>query len=325
MSIESRREFLRKTMIGAGAVSLASLAGSGCGGDPPAEARRPLVVSTWRHGLAANEVAWELLEAGGRALDAVEAGVRVSEADPEVRSVGLGGAPDGEGHVTLDACIMDQRGECGAVAFLEHILHPISVARMVMEKTPHVMLVGSGALDFALANGFEKTNLLTAEAEAKWRQWLLETSGREKTGAANHDTIGMLAIDEQGDLSGACTTSGLAYKLRGRVGDSPIIGAGLYVDNAVGAACATGRGELVMKTLGTFLIVELMRHGASPDEACRRAIGRIDERGWNDGDAQVGYLAIDKSGRVGASSLRPGFQYAVRDGSGDNLLDAQPA
>lgn len=328
MPNETRRTFLKQAAVGVGASGLAPLLGSSAAASPQkVSGQRPLVVSTWRHGLAANETAWRRLERGESALDAAEAGVRVSEADPKVTSVGLGGNPDREGKVTLDACIMDKTGSCGAVAFLEHIVHPISVARLVMEKTPHVMLVGTGALEFALSQGFEKANLLTPEAEARWREWKKTSVYRPMQHSSQrqelpHDTIGMLTLDRAGDLGGACTTSGLAYKLRGRVGDSPIIGAALYVDNQIGAACATGVGELVMKTVGSFLIVELMRQGASPEEACRQAAQRIVERGLAGEENQVGYLAINKAGVVGASSLRPGFEFAVHDETGGSLKRA---
>ena len=271
--------------------------------------RTPLVVSTWRHGLPANVAAWQALGTGGRALDAVEKGVMVVEADPEVTSVGYGGRPDRDGHVTLDACIMDQHGNAGAVAFLEGIMHPVAVARRVMEKTPHVMLVGEGAAQFAREQGFRQQDLLTDASRKAWREWLKTAEYRPWSGAprdatpagdtVGHDTISMLAIDRAGDLSGSCTTSGLAYKMHGRVGDSPIIGAALFVDNQVGGACATGVGEEVMKTVGSFLIVELMRQGKSPAEACREAVGRIVQNNPNWRKVQVGYLAIDRAGHVG--------------------------
>lgn len=244
--------------------------------------------------------------------------MKVSEADPAVNSVGLGGLPDRDGKVTLDACIMDERGRCGAVAFLQHVKHPTSVARLVMERTPHVFLVGEGALQFALANGFEEENLLTREAEAAWNEWRRKQSAPERP----HDTIGMLAIDAAGRLSGACTTSGLAFKMHGRVGDSPLIGAGLYVDNDVGGACATGLGEAVIATAGSFLIVELMRRGASPLEACREAVERIARRQPRSEDLQVGFLAVNSQGEVGAFSVRPGFRYALHDASGNAMHDA---
>ena len=314
----SRRHFLELWALGLPTFALAPRAAARAQ-SPPTQERRPLVVSTWTHGLAANEAAWAVLARQGRALDAVEAGVRVSEADPNVDSVGLGGLPDRDGHVTLDACIMNERGECGSVACLESIKHPTSVARLVMERTPHVMLVGEGALRFAREQGFTPEDLLTPRAKAAWEEW------RKKSGEPaprSHDTIGMVAVDAQGRLGGACTTSGLAFKMHGRVGDSPLIGAGLYVDNEVGAACATGLGEAVIRVLGSHLIVELMRRGLTPNEACREAVARTIARTPDDGNLQVGFLAIDKRGEIGACSIRPGFQYAVHDTEGNTLHDA---
>lgn len=352
----TRREFLIGTGAGLTALGVTNAVGARLAGAqpvgqgsgsrwplvdrvvPPGEGlgRKPLVVSTWRHGLPANEAAWKVIAGGGRALDAVEAGVRVPEADPEVMSVGYGGRPDREGHVTLDACIMDEHGQAGAVAFLENIMHPISVARKVMELTPHVMLVGEGARRFAVAQGFPEQDLLTDKARAEWQEWLKSseykpwtpptdpksTSSAKPSASGNHDTISMLAIDATGNLSGACTTSGLAYKMHGRVGDSPIIGAALFVDNEVGAACATGIGEEVMKTLGSFLIVELMRQGATPQEACEEGIARIRHRHRDDdlSRVQVAYLAIDRHGNVGAYDIQPWFQYAITDAEGGTRL-----
>jgi N4-(beta-N-acetylglucosaminyl)-L-asparaginase len=285
----------------------------------------PIVVSTWNHGLPANEAAWKILEKGGYSLDAVEEGVRVPEADPEVISVGYGGLPDAKGKVTLDACIMDEKGRAGSVTFLENIMHPISVARLVMEKTPHVMLSGKGASEFALQNGFKRENLLTPAARAVWLKWKKANTGFkpviniEKEIRENHDTIGMLALDSQGRLCGACTTSGMAFKMHGRVGDSPIIGAGMFADGKVGGAVATGTGELVMKTLGTFLVVELMRNGLSPDEACREAVNRIREKIPEYRNHQIGYLALNLQGQTGAFSIQPGFEYAIRTSSINEL------
>lgn len=285
---------------------------------------RPIVVSTWKHGLAANAAAWKVLSTGGRALDAVEMGVRESEADPQVTSVGYGGLPDRDGHVTLDACIMDEKGACGSVAYLQHIKHPISVARRVMEKTPHVMLVGDGALQFALAQGFPKENLLTEEARQAWEKWKASnpTKFQPKINVENHDTIGMIAIDRQGHLSGSCTTSGLSWKMPGRVGDSPIIGAGLYVDDEVGAATATGMGEAVIRAVGSFLVVELMRQGNSPQDACRLATERVAAKTPHWRDLQVGFIALDKQGRFGGYALQAGFEFAVHDANGNRLLSA---
>lgn len=275
--------------------------------------RKPVVISTWWFGVEANKAAWDILTSGGRALDAVEAGVKVPEADPKVKSVGYGGLPDRDGKVTLDACIMDEFSNCGSVAFLEHIKHPISVARLIMEKTPHIMLVGEGALQFALSNGFKKENLLTPEAEKEWKEWLKNSEYKPWDFQDIHDTIGMLAIDQKGNLAGACTTSGLKYKMHGRVGDSPIIGAGLFVDNEVGAATATGVGEEVIRVAGAHTVVEYMRNGYPPEEACKLTIERILKRFRNIEklDIQVGFLALNKKGEYGTYAILPDFEYAV--------------
>jgi N4-(beta-N-acetylglucosaminyl)-L-asparaginase len=266
------------------------------------------------------------LGVGGTALDAVEKGVRLVEADPAERSVGYGGRPDRDGRVTLDACIMDQDANIGSVACLEHIKHPISVARAIMEKTPHVMLVGEGALQFALAQGFPKENLLTPESEAEWREWLKTSRYEPIVNIENHDTIGMLALDAAGNLSGACTTSGMAFKMHGRVGDSPIIGAGLYVDNEVGAATATGHGEEVIRVVGSHLVVELMRQGKHPQAACKEAVELIlqkfKKRGADLKAAQIGFLALNKQGQYGGFALKPGFNFAVHNPQTNRLLDA---
>ncbi len=288
----------------------------------------PVVISTWRHGIPSNVAAMKVLEKGGSILDAVEQGVRVPEGDPANHSVGLGGFPDRDGHVTLDASIMGPDGNAGSVCFLEGIVHPISVARKVMEETPHVMLSGDGALQFALQKGFKKTDLLTPAAKQKWQQWRQKHKYHPEINWENkpneyHDTIGMLALDKNGDMAGACTTSGLAFKLHGRVGDSPIIGAGLYVDNAVGGATSTGMGELVMKTVGSFLVTELMRQGRSPQQACEEAVLRIVEKIPDNKNFQVGYLAMNKQGETGAYSLRKGFNYALYRDKQNRLLDAR--
>jgi len=291
----------------------------------------PVVISTWNHGIPANDAAWAILEKGGYALDAVEAGVRVPEADPGVISVGYGGLPDADGKVTLDASIMDEKGRAGSVTFLEHIMHPISVARLVMERTPHVMLSGDGALKFALQNGFEKENLLTPEARKAWKAWKKSNTGFkpviniENEVKVNHDTIGMLAIDREGRLCGACTTSGMAFKMHGRVGDSPVIGAGMYVDGKVGGAAATGTGELVMKTLGSFLVVELMRSGMSPEAACREAVNRIVAKIPDYRQHQIGYIALNIKGETGAYAIQPGFEYAIRTNSVQELRKVESA
>lgn len=287
---------------------------------------KPVVISTWNHGLPANEAAWKILSLGGSALDAVEKGVMVAEADPEETSVGYGGFPDREGNVTLDACIMDSHNNAGSVACLKNIKHPISVARLVMEKTPHVMLVGDGAKQFALSQGFTEENLLTEKSKKAYEEWLKTSQYKPIINIENHDTISMLALDESGNLSGACTTSGMAWKMAGRVGDSPIIGAGLFLDNEVGAAAATGLGEAVIRTAGSAMVVELMRHGKTPQEACEIVTKRIYDLYKNSPDLehlQVGFIALNKKGEVGAFCVRKGFNYALQSKNQENkLIDA---
>lgn len=283
----------------------------------------PLVVSTWNHGIEANKGALQMLNRGGTILDAVEAGVRVTESDPKNQSVGLGGLPDRNGHVTLDACIMNHKSECGAVSFLQNIKNPISVARKVMEVTPHVMLSGQGAFDFAIENGFAETNLLTDSSRAAWEKWKAESKYSPKINSENHDTIGMLGIDKNGQLAGACTTSGMAYKLHGRVGDSPIIGAGLFVDGDVGAACATGVGEAVIRIAGSAIVVELMRGGATPEEACKEAVERIIKKHDDLTNMQVGFLALDKFGNTGGYSVYSGFNFACGTPLSNKMVDAK--
>ena len=292
--------------------------------EQPIIKNKPVIISTWNHGIAANKAAWEKLESGGSALDAVEAGVRVTESDASNRSVGLGGLPDRDGNVTLDACIMNHESECGAVAYLQNIENPISVARKVMEDTPHVMLVGNGAFEFAIEKGFKKKELLTPEAKETWLKWKKsEDLKKPEINSENHDTIGLLAMDKDGNLSGACTTSGWAYKLPGRVGDSPIIGAGLFVDNEIGAACATGMGEAVIRIAGSHTVVELMRYGHSPEEACKLAVERIQKKHKDITGLQVGFIAMNKNGEVGSYSVYAGFNYALKDNANDKMVDAQ--
>lgn len=287
--------------------------------------RFPIVISTWSHGLEANSAAWEVLSKNGKALDAVEQGVRVTESDLSNRSVGIGGRPDRDGHVTLDACIMDHRSRCGSVACIEGIDHPISVARRVMEKTQHVMLVGDGAREFALSQGFEKIKTPIKEVKKDWKEWKKETKAEAKKpniNHENHDTIGMLALDAEGNLSGSCTTSGWAYKLHGRVGDSPIIGAGLFVDNEVGAACATGLGEAIIRIAGSHTVVEMMRSGMSPQEACEEAVRRIISKHEDLTGLQCGFIALDKFGNHGGFSVYNGFNYALKSSNQEGMIDA---
>src|SRR6187549_590732 len=292
---------------------------------------KPVVISTWDAGIAANKAAWEVLSKKGKAIDAVEKGVMVTE-DSQNCCVGLGANPDRDGFVTLDASIMDDKFNCGSVAFLERIKHPISVARRVMEKTPHVMLVGAGAQQFAVAEGFPlEEQKLSENAKKAYENWLKRSEYKPpainienkqghgpfaptkiESGEWNHDTIGMVAMDAMGNLSGSCTTSGMGFKMRGRLGDSPIIGAGLYVDNEIGAATATGIGEEVIKICGTHLVVELMRQGHSPEMACKKAVERIVKRDAAKAKiSQVGFIAINKKGEHGGYCLQKGFNYAV--------------
>lgn len=330
----NRRQFLQTTGLG----SLSLFFHKGHANSSQVK-NNPVVISTWAPNVKANKAAWEILSKKGRALDAVEKGVQVPEADPLDQSVGYGGLPDRDGKVTLDACIMDEEGNCGAVMALEHILHPISVARLVMEKTPHVQLVGLGALQFALLNGFQKQNLLTPESEKIWKDWLKEGKYDPKQsidildnqskksfpgGINNHDTIGMLAMDAAGRLSGACTTSGMAFKMHGRVGDSPIVGAGLFVDDEIGAATATGVGEEVVKICGSHTVVELMRQGMSPEMACRKTVERIiKKQGAKAKSLQVGFIAVNKAGKFGGYALQKDFTYAVHNRSGSKVYEAK--
>ena len=343
MSI-NRRNFINLSSLGIAGFTL-----QGFVNKQTAQVQKPIVIATWDAGINANKGAWEVLIKGGKALDAVEKGVMVTE-DEISCCVGLGANPDRDGHVTLDASIMDHEFNCGSVAFLERIKHPISVARKVMEKTPHVMLVGEGAQQFAIAQGFtlEPANL-SADADKAYKAWLkkseykpiinverqnpklansqLEDKYKAPTrfanGDWNHDTIGMVALDAYGNLSGSCTTSGAGFKLRGRVGDSPIIGAGLYVDNEVGAVVATGQGEDVIRVAGASAVVEHMRQGKTPQEACRlvvEKIRRIKKEKAN--DIQVCFIALNKNGAYGSYALHDGFNFAVHTIEGNQLLNA---
>lgn len=283
---------------------------------------KPLVISTWPH-LADNKIALAAVK-NGNILDGIEKGINNVENNPLDQSVGLGGRPDRSGIVTLDACIMDSQHRAGSVCYLQTIQNPISVARLVMEKTPHVILAGDGALQFALSQGFKSENLLTDQSKREYLEWLKTAEYKPKVNVELHDTIGMLAIDGNSNISGGCSTSGLGYKMQGRVGDSPIIGAGLFVDNEIGAATATGMGELVLTTLGSFLTVEFMRQGMSPFEACKAAVLRTVEKNKTTyKEMQVGYIAIDKLGRFGGYSIQPGFQYTVTYEDHNEIYDAQ--
>jgi N4-(beta-N-acetylglucosaminyl)-L-asparaginase len=321
--VSSRREFLRTSLLATGSLALPRTTVAGA---PAARAPGgPRVVSTWDFGVGANAAAWPVLARSGSALDAVESGARWAEGDLCNSTVGHCGYPDRDGVLTLDASIMNGDGRCGAVAAIEDIEHPVSVARAVMEKTPHVLLVGEGAQEFAISQGFPKKPLLTDEARAAWKTWLQTADYKpqvnvERNGTRgdkhNHDTLGILALDAHGMLAGACTTSGMAWKLHGRVGDSPIVGAGLYVDGEVGAATASGVGEEMIRNAASFLVVELMRQGRSPMDACREAIERVvHKRPAASKTLQVCFLAMNRQGEVGAFALQPGFVYAVHDGA----------
>ena len=312
-----RRDFIKKSTFFSSAYALPK---SNNLNDFDLSNPEPVVVSTWDHGLLANRVSWDILAAGGKSLDAVEEGVRVVESDPNIRTVGMGGYPDRDGIVTLDACIMDYESNCGSVAFLRDIVNPISVARKVMEETPHVMLVGRGAKNFALKQGFKETNLLTDLSRKEWNSWKISSKYESIINIENHDTISSLALSGDGRLAGACTTSGSAYKMHGRVGDSPIIGAGLFLDNQVGAAAATGLGEAVIKSSGSAMVVEAMRNGASPQDACENVILRILKMNKQVENLQVGFIALDIRGNVGAFSIKKGFNYALSNQKGGHLL-----
>ncbi|GGF68473.1 isoaspartyl peptidase/L-asparaginase family protein [Wenyingzhuangia marina] len=328
--MSNRRDFIKKTALGTIGLGTALGANAMLKSESSKENiikknnKKPLIISTWNHGLPANEETWKQLKNGKSTLDAIEAGMMIPEGDPKVRSVGYGGYPDREGHVTLDACIMDHNSDCGSVSFLEGIKHPISVAKRVLQNTPHVMLSGEGALQFALEQGFKKENLLTPESEKNWKNWLEASKYKPVINIENHDTISMLVIDNDGNISGGCTTSGAAWKMHGRVGDSPIIGAGLFLDNEVGAAAATGLGEAVIRTAGSAMVVELMRQGKSPNQACKEIVERIYNKHKNHRDMeylQVGFIAVNKQGEYGGYSLRSGFNYAVYDEKNGNRME----
>lgn len=322
--MSNRRDFIKKSTLITTLLGTTPIASIFARNNKFKAPSTPTVISTWNHGLQANDAAWKVLVNNRSSTDAVEAGVRIPESDPENTSVGLGGMPDRDGHVTLDACIMDPSGNCGSVAGLEHIENPISVARKVMEDTPHVMLVGEGALQFALSKGFERKNLLTEKAKKALVEWQKKAEYSPVINIENHDTIGMLAQDKAGNLSGACTTSGLAFKMRGRVGDSPIIAAGLFVDNEVGGATSTGMGEAIIKVAGSHLVVELMRQGYDPEEACKAAVERIVKKEPNYKNLQVGFLALRKDGATGGYALHKGFNYALMTADKDNqMVDAK--
>ena len=353
--MSNRRKFLHSSFLGSLGFLLTKKAGALTPEIMELDERvtgSPVVISTWDTGLAANKGAWEILGHGGSALDAVEAGVRVTESSLNC-CVGLGANPDRDGFVTLDASIMDHQFNCGSVAFLERIKHPISVARRVMEMTPQVMLVGVGAQEFAVAEGFPlEDGKLSDDAKKSYEEWLKKSEykpvinientksssfaapvdedlaaaspARLPNGDWNHDTIGMVAMDANGDLSGSCTTSGMGFKMRGRLGDSPIIGAGLYVDNEVGAVTATGQGEDVIRICGSHAVVEYMRQGMSPEQACKTAVERIARiKKEKAKDIQVAFIAINRKGETGAYALQKGFSYAIKNNTEDRMVNVK--
>ena len=313
----NRRNFIKVGALGVSSATLSISSARGLSGS----STKPIIISTWDHGAMANNVGFKLLTDGADAIDAVQQGVMVVESDPKVRTVGVGGYPDRDGVVTLDACLMKGDGSCGSVAFIQDIENPVAVARKVMDETPHVMLVGAGAKKFALDNGFEEKELLTEASKRDYENWLKRTDYMPPINIENHDTISTLAIDQNGVIAGACTTSGASYKYHGRVGDSPIIGAGLFVDQEAGGACATGWGEEVIRTAGSAMVVEMMRNGKSPQEACEAIVKRINERRKGK-EIQIGFLAMDTKGNFGAYSLRKGFTYAVKHKDEDAIKAA---
>ena len=277
-----------------------------------------VVVATWDFGLTCVEEGLRTLGEGGSALDAVEQAARVAEEDISVGSVGRGGAPNRDGIVELDAAIMwGPEHRAGSVAALQGYLHPISVARRVMEVSPHVMLVGEGARNFAESEGFEPEELLTEDSRARWETW------RRENGVMpvdhHSDTIGVLAVDGEGNVAASCSTSGAGYKHPGRVGDSPIIGSGLYVDNEVGAAAATGLGEDIMRYCASFQVVEYMRRGMSPAEACKALLAQVRDKDPKGANASVFVIALNKEGEGAGGGMRQGFPYAVGTVAGGSM------
>jgi N4-(beta-N-acetylglucosaminyl)-L-asparaginase len=354
----NRRSFLQSSFFGSLGLLFEKKAGVGGGqGVGEGVTGQPVVISTWDTGRDANKGAWEVLSRNGTALDAVEAGVKVTESSKNC-CVGLGANPDRDGYVTLDASIMDHQWNCGSVGALERIKHPISVARRVMEKTPHVILVGEGAQQFAVAEGFPlEPKELSDDAKKAYEQWLKKseykpvinienskgdhssvpgnsgTAGaslavaappRLANGEWNHDTIGMVAMDAAGNLSGSVTTSGMGFKMRGRLGDSPIIGAGLFVDNEVGAVTATGQGEDVIRICGSHAVVEMMRQGLSPEQACKVTVERIIRiKKEKAKDIQVAFIALNKNGETGAYAIQKGFSYALKNGAEERMVEVK--
>lgn len=331
----NRRKFLQLSALSTPFLSFKQL--------PTGEGvNKPIMISTWDEGKNVNNAAWHILADKGRALDAIEAGAIYIE-DKLSCCVGLGAYPDRDGIVTLDACVMDEHSNIGAVAGVEQIKHPLSVARKVMETTPHVLLVGDGAQQFALENGFKKESAeLSDDSKKAYDEWLKKSEYKPTInienkkqngpfapaffddGSPNHDTMGMVAMDAKGNLSGGVTTSGMAFKIHGRVGDSAGIGAGLFVDNEAGAATSSGVGEEVIRICGTHLVVELMRNGYSPEMACKKAVERIVKRDPEKAKKiQVGFVAVNKKGQFGAWAIQQGFSFAVKTAAEDKVYQSK--
>jgi len=313
----SRRRFFETTALGAGVLAFSPSTGQESSRDRPYSP--PLVISTWKHGVTASRAAMKILQAGGSVLDAVERGINEVERDPEVSSVGVGGLPNEEGEVELDASIMGENLRCGSVMGLRKIATPISVARRVMEKTRHIQLAGAGALHFALKQGFPVAELLTPRSRKRWREWR-DSPQRKVPGQVDHDTVTSLALDGRRSLAAGCSTSGLAWKIPGRIGDSPVVGAGIYCDGEVGAAGATGIGEEILRICGSFFIVEMMRAGRSPSEAIGEALGRVARADPLNRKRQVAFIALSRNGEIGAGAMLTGFQAAIATGDGQELL-----
>ena len=312
----NRRNFI-KTLSALG-ISLPVMGGNVARSKSSVKKNNPVIICSrdenW--GRKVLKPGWDILSSKGSLLDAVEKSANITELDPEDTSVGYGGLPNERGVVQLDASIMyGPTHNCGSVAALEGIKTPCSVARLVMERTDHIHIVGKGAQDFAVAHGFKVENLLTEKSRKIWLRWKENLSDKDdwfppKDGDYDIDrttgTINVLAVDSAGDLAGITTTSGLAWKIPGRIGDSPIIGAGLFVDNEVGAVGATGRGEELLRSCGSFYGVEQMRAGKSPQEACEAVCQRIiDINGGKDKvDFSDKMVAMNKDGEVGCAAIR---------------------
>lgn len=321
MDTVNRRKFMKSVAAAATAVAHSNLSAAS------AEGSRAIFLSTWVHGKPANEKAAEVFMGGGSLLDAVERGINIPENDPAVTSVGYGGLPNEDGIVELDAALMDgTRHHAGAVASLRNIKNPISVARKVLEKTRHTTLAGDGAFQFALKMGFHAEQLLTPESLKKWLDWKADPKRKDfwQNPTQNHDTIGMVATDGKGHMVSGCSTSGLAWKISGRVGDSPLVGCGVFADDNVGAASATGDGDLMTNYCTSVSIVHYMARGMTPQEACEELLTHMAVTDPRNKTADACVIAINKKGEVGAASMRAGYRlkYALWKDGQSLLLDA---